>query len=155
MSIRSVIWETAKPTTWKFIKQLCDKCEEENIDLPIDSKVNIRKKSVSKKYSEWKQNNNERELYHRLFNDNALDIVLKQNDFPYNFEEGVAHYVVWLKPDQTRYNFYPRIDINLLDYVANELNKIYDNFELIHFRNKPNGRTIRTIDHYHILIKIN
>lgn len=140
--------------TWKFIKQICDRCDEENVDIHKES-ISHRSDIISKKYSDWKQNAGENGLFDMLFNSDGNNIVIRKNDFPYNFEEGIIHYVVWIHPSQTVYNFTPRMDNILLSYVVKQLNNIHSDIKgIVHFRNSSDNRTINGIAHYHVIIKV-
>ena len=89
------------------------------------------------------------------FDINHENIVIRLNDFPYNFECGLIHYVVWIRPHQINYKVGPRMDQELLGIVYKEIKTLEPNMiEMVHFRNHENLRTIETIDHYHVIVKI-
>ena len=141
-----------KPMTWEFIKEICDRCDRDNSDLPICSIDQTRSDIIENKYKEWKLSVGENYLYDKIFGNNNYDAVLRLNDFPYNFETDIIHYVVWLRPSRNKYKFTPRMDKSLLDKISEQLNNNdINNLDMIHFRNTPNNRTINSIDHYHLL----
>lgn len=141
--------------TWKFIKDICDKCDLTNSDLPMDVIIKTRKDSTERKYQKWKSKVGEVNLYEKVFGNSDLDVVLRLNDFPYNFESSIVHYVVWLNPSQTKYPFGPRMDQTLLDRVVSDVRLKQANIKgILHYRNAPDNRTIHSINHYHLLVKI-
>ena len=134
------------------MKSLCDICDRDFCDFPsVEDVPRERLPEVREKYIEWKQNIGETGLFKILFAD-YRDIVVRKNDFPYYFEEGIEHYVVWLHPEQTKYKYTPRMDRVMIDEVKTTIGCDY---EIIHFRNTPVDRTIGSIEHYHILIRRN
>lgn len=139
-----------KEKSWDFIKLICNHCENHNVDLSGKIFENYyRTPEVKAKYEQWKQEN--RKLLDTLFSDNQ-SITIRLNDFPYHFETGIAHYVVWLNPlffNPTKIP--PRMNKIVKDYV----NNYFKNNEWVHFRNEPNYRTISYIPHYHVINHIN
>jgi hypothetical protein len=149
-----MLGKNTRKITWDVIQNICDKCETENSDLPIDLNINVRSDDILRKYRDWKLKSSEIDLIKGIFGNNDLDNVILLNDFPYNFEKGIYHYVVWLRPGQTSYNFTSRMDSKLLGIVKDYFsNNSSDNRVIGHFRNNPIIRTINTIDHYHVIVK--
>lgn len=65
------------------------------------------------------------------------------NDYPYNFEEGVYHYILWkIGSDITNE------DISKYETKARE---IHGSVESITFLNPPHLKSIKNVDHAHIL----
>ena len=142
-----------KKKSWDFIKEICNYCETYNIDLPEESfNYYYRSPEVDSEYKRWKQEKHN--LLNTLFSDNQ-GVSVRPNDFPYHFESGLIHYIVWLNPnyfDPDKIS--PRMTKIVKDYVTNVFNISSNNYEWVYFRNSPNNRTISYIPHYHVVVKL-
>ena len=168
--------DRVKQITWDTIKKICNDCELNNSDLlSIEGFTKYRSTEVDKLYNQWKEQVGESYLLSQLFNNitvtdrnhdptisnNNNNYILRINDFPYNFEAGIEHYVLWLNPSRNhnptfgmsvnKYIYTPRMDPTLLD----EIKQLFPDCELVHFRNSSAIRTVNSIDHYHIIVKKN
>ena len=156
-----VIIKSNCPISWKRIKYICDKCNQENIDI-FDDGDDIRRRTpeIAQKYEEWKNiQHNEDVLSNFLFDNTDDNIILIENDFPYDFESTdsyeIKHYVAWLRPHQDLYEFTSRMSDDLLNIIKEKLNKDLNNtIDIIYFRNNFDGRSVRSIPHYHVIVKI-
>ena len=70
--------------------------------------------------------------------ENKTDYIIRQNDFPYDLEPNIKHYILWLKDESLD------VEIILLE------NNFIFNDNLIWYRNSPENRSIKNIVHYHI-----
>ena len=138
--------------SWKYIDDVCKKCELNQSDFPMDL-VNNRSREVHDNYIKWKREVGENGLFNMLFKNNDV-VVIRKNDFPYNFEEGILHYVIWLRPNQDECSFDSRMEPNLINYAVKQLKKIHGTIEMVHFRNNSKYRTVYTINHYHVIIRL-
>ena len=143
-----MITVTGKEKSWNFIKEICDHCEKCNIDFPGEKFNNYhRSPMVESEYKQWKEENHD--LISILFSDNQF-ITIRLNDFPYHFEVGLIHYVVWLNPNYfNESEITPRMTKIVKEYVS----RFFKNSVWVYFRNEPNYRTINYIPHYHVIIK--
>ena len=137
---------------WDFVKSIFEQHKNQNFPMEVIHKS--RKDSVERAYNEWKLKNTETTLYDKIFSNIKEDFVIRLNDFPYNLEENVLHYIVWLNPNQTKYNYNSVIDKNLLNKIKTVLYNKHEIVDMIYFRNKSIHRTIKTINHYHVLVKV-
>ena len=90
-------------------------------------------------------------LNNELFQD-GKKLVFKKNDFPYDFDDNIIHYLVWINPsikhlpNKTQLKTFiekefQNLDRNICDYIC--------------FKNNIINKSVETIEHYHVLIKIN
>lgn len=72
--------------------------------------------------------------------------VLTKNDFPYNFESGIEHYVLWKIGS----------DINSVEIAAAALNLsvAIKAVDYVTYVNPPHLKSILDLDHAHILLKV-
>lgn len=126
----------------------------------IKSKINgddnmfkfSRTKEVEERYVRFRQNvtNIYQHLMESLFQ-NDEEIVFKENDFPYKFDCKILHFIIWINPNNKK-----NITKNKLErYLRKNLNKLDVSFtDYILFKNNPINKSVETIEHYHVLIKI-
>lgn len=90
-------------------------------------------------------------LMRNLFSKNE-NLVFKENDFPYKFDGNIGHYVIWLNPNcnkkinKRQINKFLssnilKLNLNILDYII--------------FKNNPINKSVETIEHYHVLLRLN
>tara|TARA_Y100000389_G_C17414408_1_gene492834 strand:+ start:622 stop:975 length:354 start_codon:yes stop_codon:yes gene_type:complete len=98
-----------------------------------------RKKEIQEAYNnEKKKNKNyEENLKQTLFKNNCNWTITK-NKFPYHFIDNTEHYLVWFKGD---------INYNLIDFC-------FRDDEIVYFENKPNCKSILSINHVHVFKRI-
>ena len=106
-----------------------------------------RKNSVQQAYNNEKQKiKNYSKFILNTYLDNKL-YNLQPNKFPYNLNNNIKHYVIWL---------HPMLD---LKYITNKklinsiLKKYIPNNEYIFYMNSYNNRSIKQIPHYQVFIK--
>ena len=81
-------------------------------------------------------------------------IVLSLNDFPYYFEAGVEHWVVWKLGDPIS-----TIDIEngkmeiLREVGCSNVDFINDTSVFLHWLNPPELKSLPDVDHIHILFR--
>lgn len=126
----------------------------------IKSKINgddnmfkfSRTKDVEERYSRFRSNvtNVFQHLMESLFQ-NDEEIVFKENDFPYKFDCKILHYIIWINPNNKK-----KITKNGINkYLCKKLLELDTSFtDYILFKNNPINKSVETIDHYHVLIKI-
>ena len=135
--------------SWNFIKKICDYCEKNNVDLPGKSFDHYyRSPEVESKYKQWK--NEKHDLINVLFSDDQI-INVRLNDFPYHFEPGLIHYVVWLNPKHFNMDSdtpESRMSKKVKQYVS----RFFKDKNYVYFRNEPTYRTISYIPHYHVIV---
>ena len=78
-------------------------------------------------------------LHHQLFGDNWAPAVLTRNDFPYDVEPDVEHYVVWFRSPK-----HPPINWGGL---------LPPGSKYVHFENCTKNRSIKAISHHHLFVK--
>lgn len=129
---------------WNFIKS------------EINSDDNMfkfsRTKEVEERYFRFRRNvtNVYQHLMDSLFK-NDEEIVFKENDFPYKFDCKILHYIIWINPN----NKEKIKKKGLITYLSKNLNGLDISFtEYILFKNNPINKSVETIEHYHVLIKI-
>ncbi|CCH45082.1 hypothetical protein BN7_4660 [Wickerhamomyces ciferrii] len=89
------------------------------------------------------------------------DVKIITNDFPYNFEDSITHFVVWSK---VIIESDPNSDIGDVDDLTKEIinTYVYKSFvealglskdQVIWFRNFPAIQSVKELSHIHVLIK--
>jgi hypothetical protein len=135
--------------TWSFIRQFNFSNppkivlgRSEDIDTKYKEDIHIIKanggalKHLTKKY---------------LSNENDYNMTL--NNYPYYMEDGVVHYVIWFKGDKFyKYNNPPAIENIIKDYITH--NNIYSRCDYVYYQNIEELRSIPSIPHLHVFMKI-
>jgi hypothetical protein len=102
-----------------------------------------RKKEIQDKYETFRDSLDipiADYLHSTLFSDqNYRDYNLRLNDFPYNMEETISHYILWINPTSKSLP------------VKSIIQSKFKNF--IYFMNVPKNRSVMEIPHYHIFTK--
>ncbi|KAI3658939.1 hypothetical protein MP638_006315 [Amoeboaphelidium occidentale] len=104
-------------------------------------------------YSEWRNKMKEQNIAidvylkklmfptHKLTSDEPLSVILRQNDFPYNLEEGILHYVLWANKELSK------------DQIERYLKFSFPKSQILWFRNPPTHQTVLSLWHIHVLVK--
>ena len=99
----------------------------------------IRKENIQKSYELYKSNNLLKNFKMNIKkNITKNGYIITENDFPYNLNNNVKHYIIW-----TNYDIFK---------IKKILNKRFNNY--IFFRNLIENKSIKDIEHYHIFIEI-
>ena len=85
-----------------------------------------------------------------------------RNTYPYNFESGILHYLLWINPkyynNNTSRNVAFKQKMNnrsyVQDIVVSFLNKNFLDREYVIFQNAIENKSIPAIEHFHILIRV-
>lgn len=105
-----------------------------------------RTKEVQKEYDEFKSTNPDvNDIVLRKFDTVEKAIrgwILVKNDFPYGFNPDIVHMVLWVHPFNT-------MDDDDVDEVLKSIKDIDD---YCFFRNRPNVRSVETIDHFQVFL---
>ena len=111
-----------------------------------------RTKDIENKYSQFREKtpNIYDHLFRTLFYKNDK-LVFKENDFPYKFEENISHYIIWLNPKNNKRITQRQINKFLSENIL-KLN--IDIQDYIIFKNNPINKSVKTIEHYHVLLRI-
>ena len=84
-------------------------------------------------------------LHSTLFGDQeSLEYNLRLNDFPYNTEDNITHYILWINPKSDKKNTLPVKSIIKLKLKVKNV---------VYFMNVPKNRSVMEIPHYHIFAK--
>ena len=99
----------------------------------------IRKDNIQKSYELYKSNNSLKNFKMNIKkNIKKNGYIITENDFPYNLNNNVKHYIIWTNNDIFK--------------IKKILNKRFNNY--IFFRNLIENKSIKDIEHYHIFIEI-
>ncbi len=94
------------------------------------------KKHLEKKYLSW-----------------GNDYHMTLNNYPYFMEDGIVHYVIWFKGDKfDRYNNPISIKNIVKDYMAK--NNVNSKYQYIFYQNIEALRSIPSIPHLHVFLKM-
>jgi hypothetical protein len=96
------------------------------------------------------QNNYEIELAERIFVDNKL-IVITNNEYPYPFnsfngssQDTISQHIIWIRDSE---------DMLVFNHIIEYVEKHWPEMDFILFENTIESRSIKTIDHFHLLIR--
>ena len=120
---------------------------------PTDNMYSFtRDENVLKKYFTHKDSiSNLYSYLMKLLFKNNEKIVIKINDYPYKLPNKINHYLIWIHPNEN----YTHIEVeNFLQKFVKE-NKDLNISDYILFKNNVVNKSIETIEHYHVLFKIN
>jgi len=74
--------------------------------------------------------------------------ALRPNEFPYYFEDGIEHWILW--------KLFDRVTEHDIDAAKQQLKKLKrpngEDIKMLHWINPPHLKTIPEIDHAHILV---
>lgn len=127
----------SKKYSWKFIKQF-------NFNPP-DTNILKRSSKIQKEYNKHQKNPFNNIIFSfNLFWNNDIFVFIK-NRFPYNVENNIGHYVLFINPIIKQKISYTNIYKIIKNYYV-------PNNKFIIFENYPKNRSIKNITHYHIFI---
>lgn len=122
-------WNTLTQYNYKKIK----------IDrLPCIEELYEKNKTKYKNYDNYILKNY---LHNKLYN-------LQPNKYPYNLKKNIKHYVLWLNP-MLKYKY-----IYDKKFIHKLLKKKIKNKEFYFYMNSVDKKSIKTIPHYQVFIKI-
>lgn len=108
-----------------------------------------RSSKIQRKYDQHKKTANPQEFLNRLFPKDSFDLYrVIPNDFPYNVNKNILHYVLWFNPN-IKYSK-KIIDNHLVNNILK--NQLTDK-KFIYFQNLTNNSSINNITHYQVFIK--
>ena len=86
-----------------------------------------------------------------IINDNYLEnnLNLHKNKYPYNSEEGVYHYVLWVHP-----NFEKECNVQIIENYLDNYLKESEYKEYIYFENHKDCKSILNVKHYQVFFRI-
>lgn len=122
--------------SWEFLSQFGPK-NPPHIVLERSSKV-------QKDYDNYRSSskNSTQSFLERIFpEEENKEIIIRQNDFPYNCEKSIQHKVVWIHPNSNI------TTEEIIDYIF----KISKN--IIYFENIEENKSIKAIRHFHVFIR--
>jgi len=85
----------------------------------------------------------EKDLRIRLFQNNIHNIVITPNEYPFNFGDGIIQLVIWIRKTD------PGIKT-----ITDIIEKLYPDMDYNIIINKIQARSIKSILHYHAVLKI-
>lgn len=123
---------------WEYLSQF-------NLDNPPQNFL-VRNKETQTKYSDYLNSfkNIDNYLVNLLFKNNE-EFVLRLNDFPYDCENNIEHFVLWINPNL---NIQTKDIINYINVYINNIGK--QNKDIIYFENLTKDKSIKSIRHFHL-----
>ena len=115
----------------------------------LSKKIN-RKPEIDLAYQNEKKNYNgnyEKYLLDTYLNNRLYNLQL--NKFPYDLEKNIVHCVLWLNP------IIQKSFIHNKKFIYTILKKYIPNKPFLFHMNLPKNRSINTIPHYQVFIKMN
>tara|TARA_B100000902_G_C27005899_1_gene762206 strand:+ start:109 stop:588 length:480 start_codon:yes stop_codon:yes gene_type:complete len=155
--------------TWVFLKKY---------HLNPPTIMLLRKIDVQKKYINFKKiikenNNNIKNYILTNFFKNNENIIFIKNNFPYDVELNIYHYILWFNSNSIHLDEIDKLDKldknnyekNILKYIKyffdnkkiNDTtinNYIFSNYEFIFFENIKENKSINSIKHIHVFFKL-
>ena len=140
---------TQTAISWEFIRQF-------NFTNPPRIVLG-RREDVDSKYKEdcqiIKANGGALKHLTKKYLSNGNDYNMTLNNYPYYMEDGVVHYVIWFKGDKFyRYNNISAIENIVRDYI--NMNNIDSGSDYVYYQNIEELRSIPSIPHLHVFIKM-
>ena len=116
--------------------------------FPLSRDAKIQKSYEA--YSEALRNSFIKGLFDKRLVAPEISYRFIPNDYPYFVEDGVIHYVLWLRP-----NTNIAIDTKSIRKVINQyiLTKFNRPFDFCFFRNCKEIKSVSEVEHYHVFIK--
>lgn len=91
-----------------------------------------------------KTEGHEDRVFEKVFGGNDNSIVIRPNDYPLSSGPDVEQYVIWIRELEAD----PGIDA-----ISSLISQLYFNRDYIVYLNRPIDRSIKTIRHYHALVR--
>lgn len=126
---------------WKTLKNYNFK-EKLNRRPEIQKKYEYEKYIIKKKGLNYDKYLLKKYLHNKLYN-------LQPNKFPYYLEKNIQHYVLWLNP-ALKSKF-----IHNQKFIKSILKEYISDKEFIYYMNSYENKSIKSIPHYQVFIKIN
>ena len=82
----------------------------------------------------------------RKFKLDKNGIVFVENEFPYNCDDGITHFIIWIS-DTFMYN------IEFLEQYIQKKLKV--DHKYIFYKNIPQNNSIGCVNHYHVFVNTN
>ena len=140
---------TQTAISWSFIRQF-NFTNPPRIVLGRSEEVDSRYKEDCKAIKERGSVKNHLEKKY-LSRGNHYHMTL--NNYPYFMEEGIVHYVIWFKGGHFgKYNNQSEINSIIRDYMIS--NHINDKCEYTFYQNIEELRSIPSIPHLHVFMKL-
>ena len=128
--------------SWKYLSQF-------NETKPPQETL-FRTKEIHDKYESFRESLTvpvAEYLQMTLFgNQDSCDYNYRLNDFPYNTEETITHYILWINPKS-----YQKTSREVKSIIRGKVK--VKNMNVIYFMNVPKNRSVMDIPHYHIFTK--
>ena len=129
--------------SWKTLQQF-------NINSPPSYNLgrSFEVQEVYDKHRNWMKINkvNVKKYINIKFNLEKNGIVFVENEFPYNCDIGIKHYIIWIS-DSFSYN-----TTSLEKFIQT---KIGSEKKYVFYKNIPQNNSIGCVDHYHVFVNTN
>lgn len=103
----------------------------------------FKSRFISSNYEDTCKPDYENNLRNRIFN-NSSDACITHNEYPFNLGESVKQLIIWISDEKSD----PGIN-----KISELIEFYYPNVDYTIIINKPENRSIKTILHYHAIIK--
>lgn len=110
-----------------------------------------RNDDIKKKYLLYNQTNKKNIFIENIKNHNEKYVFLK-NDFPYNIDDNIKHYVLWCKEKSSINNIENIITIKIRELINKKIFSKQE-YEFVFSYNVEKNKSIPEIMHYHVFIK--
>ena len=84
----------------------------------------------------------EKELFVELFSNEELDFVINTNKYPFNFGSNLEQKIVWIRYSDPG-----------IEQIQRFVEEFYPSSDWIIYLNKPKHRSIKSILHYHVVLR--
>lgn len=122
-----------------------------------------RELAIEEKYKEYKLDlknkglSNYQNIMLLYFSGKGNKFSLQLNNFPYNLDKGIKHYVLWINPNcENEFKLHSKWNLSLIeDIICKELyrgNKMKFKLGCIYFQNLEKFRSIQSINHFQVFI---
>lgn len=129
------------PYDWNFIKQF----HKNSPLITIGRTKNIENKYLEHKLELKNKNINlDNYITSKYFKDNQK-YVFVENQFPYNVDKNITHYLLWFNPNNNNYGITEK-------EIEEILNEILVGKTYIYFENMEHNKSIKSIKHIHVFV---
>lgn len=105
-----------------------------------------RSKTIQDKYCKLSANK-KATFINNLFTSEEINFIFKPNNFPYDIDTNITHYVLWIRPGLNIDN------LILINVIKNNIEIVFKKLYRFSFiKNCPANKSIPEIEHYHIFI---